>query len=112
MNLADRGQRIVALKAIAQKAEDLANKGLDAVGVRTFIAGARRKLAEEKPDPETYYKAVMAAKARRGMSQKRRGRDMENEQEFENEMEDEQKYGRERMPRADRRIERERRFED
>lgn len=62
----DRAQRVVALTAIKDKAEELAKGGMDALGVKTFVAGARRKLAEEKPDPETYYKAAMAAKARKG----------------------------------------------
>ncbi len=65
MNPVDRAQRVVALEAIKEKATDLAKQGLDSLGVRTFVEGARRKLAEEKPDPETYYKAVMAARARK-----------------------------------------------
>lgn len=66
MNPVDRAQRVVALEAIKEKATDLAKQGLDSLGVQTFVEGARKKLAEEKPDPETYYKAVMAAKARKG----------------------------------------------
>jgi beta-phosphoglucomutase-like phosphatase (HAD superfamily) len=64
----DRAQRVVALTAIKDKAEELAGSGMDALGVKTFVAGARRKLAEEKPDPETYYKAAIAAKARKKQS--------------------------------------------
>ncbi len=65
MNPVDRAQRVVALEAIKEKATDLAKQGLDSLGVQTFVEGARKKLAEEKPDPETYYKAVMAARARK-----------------------------------------------
>lgn len=66
MEARDRAQRVVALTAIKDKAEQLADEGMDAIGVQTFIKGARGKLAQEKPDPEMYYKAAMAAKAAKG----------------------------------------------
>jgi phosphoglycolate phosphatase-like HAD superfamily hydrolase len=69
MDPRDRAQRVVALTAIKDKAEQLAEEGMDAVGVQTFIAGARGKLAQEKPDPEMYRKAVMAAKAAKGQEE-------------------------------------------
>ena len=57
-----RAERVVALKAIAGKAEDLADKGSDPLEVQTFVAGARRKLAEERPDYEAYLAAAKTAK--------------------------------------------------
>lgn len=69
MKPTDRAQRVVALTAIKDKAEELAGGGMDALGVKTFVAGARRKLAEEKPDPETYYRAAMVAKARKDQAE-------------------------------------------
>jgi hypothetical protein len=51
-------ERAIGLKAIARTAEDMQQKGADPVDVQTFIGGARRKLAEEAPDPEQYSKAL------------------------------------------------------
>ena len=51
-------ERAIGLKAIARTAEEMQQKGADPVDVQTFIGGARRKLAEEAPDPEQYSKAL------------------------------------------------------
>jgi hypothetical protein len=61
----ERAEKIVALTAIKDKTIDLAKKGADPVQLRTFVAGARRKLAEDRPDPDTYRKAAGAALAAR-----------------------------------------------
>ena len=51
-------ERAIGLKAIARTAEEMQQRGADPVDVQTFIGGARRKLAEEAPDPEQYSKAL------------------------------------------------------
>ena len=51
-------ERAIGLEAIARTAEEMQQKGADPIDVRTFIGGARRKLAEEAPDPEQYSKAL------------------------------------------------------
>ena len=51
-------ERAIGLKAIARTAEEMQQKGADPVDIRTFIGGARRKLAEKAPDPEQYSKAL------------------------------------------------------
>jgi hypothetical protein len=49
------------LNAIADAAETLERKGTNPIDVTNFIQGAREKLAEERPDPETYAKAATSA---------------------------------------------------
>jgi hypothetical protein len=51
-------ERAIGLKAIARTAEEMQQRGADPVDIQTFIGGARRKLAEEAPDPEQYSKAL------------------------------------------------------
>jgi hypothetical protein len=51
-------ERAIGLEAIARTAEEMQQRGEDPIDVRTFIGGARRKLAEEAPDPEQYSKAL------------------------------------------------------
>jgi hypothetical protein len=65
MNPRERAEKIVALTAIKDKALNLAKEGADPVQVQTFVAGARKKLAEERPDPDTYRQAAGAALAAR-----------------------------------------------
>lgn len=65
MHPRERAEKIVALTAIKEKALDLAKKGADPIAVKTFVAGARNKLAEERPDFDTYHKAAVAANAAR-----------------------------------------------
>jgi hypothetical protein len=56
-------QRVIGLKAIKSKAEDLVKEGKDSFEVRSFIKGARGELAKQKPDWEQYAAAVKASKA-------------------------------------------------
>jgi hypothetical protein len=65
MDANDRAQRIVALKAIKAKAEEMANEGADPITVRTFIKGSRGELARQKPDWQEYAKALSAAETAR-----------------------------------------------
>ena len=51
-------ERAIGLKAIATTAEHMQKTGSNPVEIQTFIGGARRKLAEEAPDPEQYSKAL------------------------------------------------------
>jgi hypothetical protein len=65
MDANDRAQRVVALKAIKAKAEEMTDKGAGPVEVRTFIQGSRGELARQKPDWQQYAKALSAAEAAR-----------------------------------------------
>ena len=65
MDPQSRAEKIVGLTAIKKKAIDLAKGGMDPLGVQTFVQGARKKLTEERPDPDTYRKAAGAALAAR-----------------------------------------------
>jgi hypothetical protein len=65
MEANDRAQRIVALKAIKAKAEEMVDSGASPIEVRTFIQGSRGELARQKPDWEQYAKAINAAEAAR-----------------------------------------------
>jgi hypothetical protein len=62
MNPKDRAERVVALDTIANEAEKLAKSGADPMTVKSFTIGARKKLAEEKPDVENYKKASVVSK--------------------------------------------------
>lgn len=61
MDPVNRAERIVALKAIANKADELSSKGYGPIEVQSFAIGAKRKLAEERPDYEAYVNAAKAA---------------------------------------------------
>ena len=61
MDERDRAQRVVGLKAIKAKAEDLKSQGADAFEIRSFIQGAKGELARQKPDWQEYAKAISAA---------------------------------------------------
>lgn len=63
MDPRSRAEKVVALTAIKKKAIDMAKKGMDPLGVQTFVQGARKKLTEERPDPEAYRRAAAAAAA-------------------------------------------------
>ena len=54
-------ERAIGLKAIATTAQHMQDTGSDPIEIRTFIGGARKKLAEVAPDPEMYSKALEAA---------------------------------------------------
>ena len=62
MNPKNRAERVVALDAITEEAEKLAESGADPIAVKNFTVGARKKLAEERPDVEQYFDAAVAAK--------------------------------------------------
>ena len=66
MNPKDRAQRIVALEAIENQAQKLADSGADEIDVQGFISGARKELANQKPDKEAYFDAAVAAKKAKG----------------------------------------------
>jgi len=61
MDPVNRAERVVALKAIASKAEDMEKEGYNPIEVKTFTIGAKRKLAEERPDYDAYVNAARAA---------------------------------------------------
>ena len=58
----DKLQRAVALRAIAEKTQDLANKGATPIEQQTFVQGARRELAHQKPDSRKHDLASDAAR--------------------------------------------------
>ena len=62
MNPKDRAARIAALDTIADEAENLAKSGADAIAVREFTIGARKELANQKPDKESHVEAAIKAK--------------------------------------------------
>ena len=66
MNPKDRAERIVALDTIAEEAKNLAGKGADALDIQKFAIGARKELAEQKPDKESYVEAAVVAKKAKG----------------------------------------------
>jgi len=58
----DKLQRAVALRAIAEKTQDLVNKGATPMEQQTFVQGARRELARQKPDARKHELASDAAR--------------------------------------------------
>ncbi len=62
MHPKDRAERITALDTIANEAENLAKSGADALDVQKFTIGARKELAKQKPDRESYVEAAIVAK--------------------------------------------------
>ena len=68
MDPINRAERVVALRAISDKAKELEDTGYDPIEVKTFVKGARGKLAEERPDYDAYLNAAKVAnKARATM---------------------------------------------
>ena len=61
MDERDRAQRVVGLKAIEAKAEDLKGQGADAFEIRSFIQRGKAELARQNPDRQEYAKAISAA---------------------------------------------------
>ena len=61
MHPKNRMEKAIALEAIADKAEQLEQSGASPIDVTAFVTGARQKLTEERPDPDTYAKASAAA---------------------------------------------------
>jgi Holliday junction resolvase RusA-like endonuclease len=66
MDQVNRAERVVALTAIRDKAKDLIDSGMDDIGVETFVQGAKKKLAQERPDRDNYMKAALAARMAQG----------------------------------------------
>lgn len=66
MNPKDRAERIAALDTIADEAENLVGKGADPLDVQRFAIGARKELAKQKPDKESYVEAAVVAKKAKG----------------------------------------------
>ena len=62
MNPKDRAARIVALDTIANEAENLVKGGADPISVQEFTIGARKELANQKPDKESHVEAAIKAK--------------------------------------------------
>lgn len=62
MNPKDRAERIVALDTIADEAKNLAESGADPISIQRFAIGARKELAEQKPDKESHVEAALKAK--------------------------------------------------
>ena len=56
-------ERGIALKGIATAAQDMENKGADALEIQTFAQGAKRELARELADTGKMGQAAKAAKA-------------------------------------------------
>jgi hypothetical protein len=65
MNPKNREERIIALEAIKNEAEKLAKSGADALEVQGFVSGARKELAKQRPDKESYFDAAVTAKKAR-----------------------------------------------
>lgn len=61
MHPKNRMERAVALRAIANTAEQMEQSGADRIQVTNFITGAREKLAEERPDLDARAKAAASA---------------------------------------------------
>lgn len=62
MNAKDRAERVIALETIGNEAQKLADSGADSLDVQGFIAGARKELVNQRPDPESYFEAAVKAK--------------------------------------------------
>jgi len=62
MNPKNRAERVVALDAITEEAEKLAASGADPLTLKIFTIGARKELADQRPDVENYFDAAVAAK--------------------------------------------------
>ena len=60
MDAGTRQKRVDGLEAIKDKALSMASKGEDADNVRNFVTSARKELAFELPDEESFKKAVDA----------------------------------------------------
>ena len=61
MHPKNRMEKAIALKAIADKAEELEKAGASNLDINAFVSGARNKLAEERPDPDKDAKAAVLA---------------------------------------------------
>lgn len=69
MDAGTRQKRVEALEAIKTKAMDMAGGGTDSLEVRDFVTSAKKELAYELPDEESFKKAMsatLAYKAKKG----------------------------------------------
>jgi hypothetical protein len=66
MNPKNKAERIVALDAIKEEAQNLASSGADSLDVQAFVSGAQKELVNQSPDTETYRKAATVAKKAKG----------------------------------------------
>ena len=58
----DKLQRAVALRAIAEKTKEMEAQGATPLEQQTFVQGARRDLARQKPDARKHELATDAAR--------------------------------------------------
>lgn len=63
MDAGVRQQRVEALEKIKDKALNMAKTGRDSLEVRDFVTEAKKELAYELPDEESFRKAVSATQA-------------------------------------------------
>ena len=63
MDAGTRQKRVEALEAIKNKAMDMAGGGKDSLEVRDFVTSAKKELAYELPDEESFKKAMSATLA-------------------------------------------------
>lgn len=61
MHPKNRMEKGIALKAIADVAEEMEKSGAPKMDVAAFTSGARKKLTQMRPDLETYAKAASSA---------------------------------------------------
>ena len=69
MHAGTRQKRVDALEAIKKQALNMAEEGKDSLEVRNFITSAKKELAYELPDEESFKKAMnatLAYKAKKG----------------------------------------------
>ena len=69
MDAGTRQKRVDALEAIKKQALNMAEEGKDSLEVRNFITSAKKELAYELPDEESFKKAMnatLAYKAKKG----------------------------------------------
>ena len=62
MTQEDKLGKAIALRAIAEKTNELEKKGATPIEQQTFVQGARRELARQKPDLSKYELASDAAR--------------------------------------------------
>lgn len=65
MDAGTRQKRVEALETIKNKALNLAKEGRDSFEVRNFVTEAKKELAYELPDEESFKKAMNATLAYR-----------------------------------------------
>ncbi len=61
MDVEARKDKVAGLEAIKNKALNMAKDGKDSLEVRDFVTKAKKELAFEVPDEESFGKAVKAA---------------------------------------------------